>query len=888
MNNSVLASNILQRISAGMSGAAILAQAFADRAEADGGVVESQSCLTSRVALLSSLGFFNSASLALIPSAYKESKLYSILPATGGGDFGFVRAGTRNRTTTSPVTQTPLITYFGSTSNPADGGSVGNATPIAITPVTNMVLGQLCICVVQSRSGTVPTVSVSGGQAWNLLSSFTTTNITARVFWCKFNGSWSANPSFVVGTGASVSNTVVMHVFSPTVNTNSWAVDVDQVTAAIPGIAPIPITGQTTTKASTVTLAGWLVDVSETWSSLSGTGWIESGLAQYRNVFGNDHTSTYAHKIQTAAGATGTVTKTKVSGATGISFIVTFYEVTTGNGIVELIGNNVPALDYTGRTCPVLSLEPSRTNLVLRSEEFDNAAWTLSNVTVVPNNITGPDGISSADKVLETVANAVHAVSQPLVKAASILQYTWTAFIRPNGRDWVAMYCSSAANSAGKWFNLTTGTLGNDRITGVGFTIQNSSMTLMNNGFYRCQVTITSDAAVSLNPTIIASDDGSTFSYVGDITKGFYVWGAQLEQAVYATSYIPTTTGTVTRIADAVPALLPSGTNQALQSQTFDNASWVKSASTVTANTTNAPDGTLTADSLLETIANASHFVVQTITKGAIETLYTFSAHIKGNGRDWMFLELDDTTNGAFTYFNVATGVIGTSTTFGSGFSVVGATITASTNGFYRVTLTARSNTAASIRSVICSATADGVSTYIGDITKGLFVWGAQLEQGNIATTYVATTTVPVHNGTVIGQTQGTIYFDGTSFADTTSKDICLTDGTLNNRVSIIFSAANAIRTFVGAGGVTQADISNASFTTGVNYKVAVTFQLNKVALFVNGVKIGEDLTVTVPICNQIQFNNGGASAPFYGNTNGLAFYTTALTDGQAISLTTP
>jgi hypothetical protein len=231
---------------------------------------------------------------------------------------------------------------------------------------------------------------------------------------------------------------------------------------------------------------------------------------------------------------------------------------------------------------------------------------------------------------------------------------------------------------------------------------------------------------------------------------------------------------------------------------------------------------------------------------------------------------------------------IGTAFNTGTGFTLNSYAIIADVNGWYRCSINFTSNNATTLQPHFTTCQADNDANYAGDITKGLYLWGAQLEQGLTATAYVATTTAPVHNGTVIGQTQGTLYFEGSSFADTTSKDICLTDGTLNNRISIIFSAANAIRAFVGAGGVTQADISNASFTTGVNYKVAVTFQLNKVALFVNGVKIGEDLTVTVPICNQIQFNNGGASAPFYGNTNGLAFYTTALTDGQAISLTTP
>jgi hypothetical protein len=141
----------------------------------------------------------------------------------------------------------------------------------------------------------------------------------------------------------------------------------------------------------------------------------------------------------------------------------------------------------------------------------------------------------------------------------------------------------------------------------------------------------------------------------------------------------------------------------------------------------------------------------------------------------------------------------------------------------------------------------------------------------------------------VIGQTQGTLYFEGSSFVDATSKRVfTISDGTLDNRIWLEFTTANVITAGMVRNTVTQASILNAGFLSNTNYKIAVTYNSNYMAFFVNGVKIGEDLALTVPICNQIRFDAGAGTFPFYGDGKAWALYTTALTDAQAISLTTP
>ena len=66
-------------------------------------------------------------------------------------------------------------------------------------------------------------------------------------------------------------------------------------------------------------------------------------------------------------------------------------------GLIETVGKNKPRIDFTDNTSGHLLLEPSRTNLAQRSEEFDNSYWTKNNLTITSNEIVSPDGSQAAD-----------------------------------------------------------------------------------------------------------------------------------------------------------------------------------------------------------------------------------------------------------------------------------------------------------------------------------------------------------------------------------------------------------------------------------------------------------------------------------------------------------
>src|SRR5450830_603359 len=119
------------------------------------------------------------------------------------------------------------ISYISSTSNPADGNSLGTAT-VTITPVGGTTAGDLIILVANSRDTSATlAISQAGGQTWTAEIAASTTNATRRIFWARFNGTWSANPS-VSFSGNQTATTVSMHVFRPTSSANTWAIDVAQ------------------------------------------------------------------------------------------------------------------------------------------------------------------------------------------------------------------------------------------------------------------------------------------------------------------------------------------------------------------------------------------------------------------------------------------------------------------------------------------------------------------------------------------------------------------------------------------------------------------------------------------------------------------------------------
>jgi len=197
--------------------------------------------------------------------------------------------------------------------------------------------------------------------------------------------------------------------------------------------------------------------------------------------------------------------------------------------------------------------------------------------------------------------------------------------------------------------------------------------------------------------------------------------------------------------------------NFLLQSQAF-NTTWTLGHATVTANTTVAPDGTTTADSIFEDTTTNPHGVVQAVTVPSATGPYTMSVFLNpGLTRTWAVVVLTETlgSSQAYAYFNLSgSGSIGTTVT-GANWSNVSATITPCNNGFYRCTVSAtKTNAATTLDGSFYPATANGVDSYAGNTSDGIIAWGAQLENEPHAYMYLPTTTSAVsQNDYTLGST---------------------------------------------------------------------------------------------------------------------------------------
>jgi len=151
-------------------------------------------------------------------------------------------------------------------------------------------------------------------------------------------------------------------------------------------------------------------------------------------------------------------------------------------------------------------------------------------------------------------------------------------------------------------------------------------------------------------------------------------------------------------------------------SEQFDDGAWTKTNSSVTANAAAAPDGTTTADKLVENSATDFHTVRPTTSVGTIGATETLSVFAKASERSWLALQVGSSRT---AYFNLSAGTIGTTS------ANTTATMTALANGWYRCSV-AGERVANQVNNILL-ASGDNTASYTGDGTSGIFIWGAQL-----------------------------------------------------------------------------------------------------------------------------------------------------------------
>jgi hypothetical protein len=244
----------------------------------------------------------------------------------------------------------------------------------------------------------------------------------------------------------------------------------------------------------------------------------------------------------TAGSVSFTVSGSVTSAQLQTGDIPTNYIATAGAAVTQGPVTNLPRLDYFGTTCPQLLLEPARTNLVSYSQMLNNAAWVKSDSATVSGNVAvSPDGYTNADLVIgggSSINTRIHNVAS-IVNGTT---YNFSAFVK-QGVDNIStalkILQNSNANIAAINIFFTAGV---PTITTTGITT-NTKIENYGNGWYRISGNFVSPVTQSSARLGYYADNSGT-------NKSSYLWGAQVEAGAYVTSYIPTTSATVTRNQD--------------------------------------------------------------------------------------------------------------------------------------------------------------------------------------------------------------------------------------------------------------------------------------------------------------------------------------------------
>jgi hypothetical protein len=195
-----------------------------------------------------------------------------------------------------------------------------------------------------------------------------------------------------------------------------------------------------------------------------------------------------------------------------------------------------------------LLIEEARTNLLLRSDDFNDAVWNPGisrNLSVTVNNTTSPSGATDADLLTVGATTTTYQVLQGGPTLTSGAAYTFSCYLKANQVTRVSLYSgNSATYPVDAYFDLT----GNGSVTANA--LGTASIQKLANGWYRCVVTGTAGATAATSIRISPATTGNSRTYVGNSTDSFWAWGAQLEAGSFLTSYIPTTTASVVRSAD--------------------------------------------------------------------------------------------------------------------------------------------------------------------------------------------------------------------------------------------------------------------------------------------------------------------------------------------------
>jgi len=291
----------------------------------------------------------------------------------------------------------------------------------------------------------------------------------------------------------------------------------------------------------------------------------------------------------------------------------------------------------------------------------------------------------------------------------------------------------------------------------------------------------------------------------------------------------------------------------------------------VISNNAISPDGNNTADKVVLDMnggTTSSDFSFITIGYTSSATTFTLSCYLKGvNGGEEIFFDFDNQNSNLITLTTEWVRYDFTKTVSATGTRLI------------RIGLRGGSTT---------------------DDTASFYAWGAQLEEGSYATSYIPTsgqsggvtrsaeTCNNAGNLNVFNDSEGVLYAEISALAnDSTYRLMSISDGTAINRIVLGYSnGSNLLLVQVRSSGNNEVDFIYSISDITLYNKIALLYKSNEVTIWVNGVKGTSDTSASMPIgLSEFNFNYTN-SLPLYGNVKDVRVYNTALTDAELIALT--
>lgn len=350
-------------------------------------------------------------------------------------------------------------------------------------------------------------------------------------------------------------------------------------------------------------------------------------------------------------------------------------------------------------------------------------------------------------------------------------------------------------------------------------------------------------------------------------------------------------------------------TNVFKRSQEINDSQWSKFNANVSANVANAPDGTTTADRIVETAVNSTHAFRPTNTVGFASTgqIVTYSIYLRAAGRRYAIMHVASTiTNAASVGIDLQTGaIVGAPFNNRGATNFVSAAITQCANGWYRCALTFDMGSSENCYAIVylsangANSSTDTGYSYLGDGTSGVEAWGAQFELGSFASSYIPTTTAAVTRAadnetatslSAIGYsaTAGGLTVTARAPASLAQAATLLSynDNSTNNVIRFRMEAGGALKAEVIAGGVTQASLSLGTLTAGTQFRAALSYAANDIRGCLDGGAVQSDTSASIPTVDRAMIGRGASGEWWNSTISRHRYWSRALTNAELQALT--